>query len=62
MDALELLHEDHEKVKELFEEAEGTENQKEKKRIFEEINSNWRLMRESKRLFSIRPCKSTAIR
>ena len=39
MDALELLHEDHEKVKELFEEAEGTENQKEKERIFEEINS-----------------------
>ena len=39
MNALELLHEDHAKVKELFEEAEGTENQKEKKRIFEEINS-----------------------
>jgi hemerythrin superfamily protein len=39
MDALELLHEDHAKVKELFEEAEGTENQKEKKRFFEEINS-----------------------
>jgi hemerythrin superfamily protein len=39
MDALELLHQDHAKVKELFEEAEGTENQKEKERIFEEINS-----------------------
>ena len=39
MDALELLHEDHAKVKELFEEAEGTETQKEKERIFEEINS-----------------------
>ena len=39
MDALELLHEDHAKVKELFEEAEGTKNQKEKERIFEEINS-----------------------
>ena len=39
MNALELLHEDHAKVKELFEEAEGTENQKEKERIFEEINS-----------------------
>ena len=39
MDALELLHEDHEKVKELFEEAEGTVNRKEKERIFEEINS-----------------------
>ena len=39
MDALDLLHEEHAKVKELFEEAEGTENQKEKKRIFEEINS-----------------------
>ena len=33
------MHEDHAKVKELFEEAEGTENQKEKERIFEEINS-----------------------
>jgi hemerythrin superfamily protein len=39
MDALELLEEDHEKVKELFEEAEETEDQKEKKRIFSEIQS-----------------------
>lgn len=39
MDALELLHEDHKKVKELFEEAEGTEDQKEKEKIFEEIKS-----------------------
>ena len=39
MDALELLKEDHHKVKELFEEAEGTEDQKEKTRIFSEIQS-----------------------
>jgi hemerythrin superfamily protein len=39
MDALELLKEDHHKVKELFEEAEGTEDQKEKNRIFSEIQS-----------------------
>jgi hemerythrin superfamily protein len=37
MDALELLHEDHETVKELFEEAEQTDDQKEKENIFEEI-------------------------
>jgi hemerythrin superfamily protein len=39
MDALELLKEDHQKVKELFEEADGTEDQKEKNRIFGEIQS-----------------------
>ena len=39
MDALELLKEDHQKVKELFEEAEGTEDQKEKNRIFSEIQT-----------------------
>jgi hemerythrin superfamily protein len=37
MDALELLKEDHHKVKELFEQAEGTEDQKEKRRIFRDI-------------------------
>jgi hypothetical protein len=39
MDALELLHEYHAKVKELFEDAEAAEDQKEKERIFEDINS-----------------------
>lgn len=39
MDALALLKEDHQKVKELFEEAEGTEDQKEKMRIFAEIQA-----------------------
>jgi hemerythrin superfamily protein len=39
MDALELLKEDHQKVKELFEEVEGTEDQKEKTRIFSEIQT-----------------------
>jgi len=39
MDALDLLHEDHEKVKELFEQAKGIDDQKEKEKIFEEINS-----------------------
>jgi len=37
MDALELLKQDHEKVKELFEEVEGTEQPKEKKEIFKQI-------------------------
>lgn len=37
MDALELLKEDHEKVKELFEEAEATEDEKEKRTIFDQI-------------------------
>jgi len=39
MDALELLKQDHEKVKELFEEAEESEDQKEKSRIFSEIQA-----------------------
>jgi hemerythrin superfamily protein len=39
MDALELLKEDHQKVKELFEEVEETEDQKEKTRIFSEIQA-----------------------
>jgi hemerythrin superfamily protein len=39
MDALELLKEDHQKVKELFEEAEAAEDQKEKTRIFSEIQT-----------------------
>ena len=39
MDALELLKEDHQKVKELFEQAEETEDQKEKNKIFSEIQS-----------------------
>jgi len=39
MDALELLKEDHQKVKELFDEAEGAEDQKEKTRIFSEIQT-----------------------
>jgi hemerythrin superfamily protein len=37
MHALELLKEDHEKVKELFEEAEGTEDLNEKRKIFDQI-------------------------
>lgn len=37
MDALELLKQDHHKVRELFEQAEGTEDQKEKRRIFRDI-------------------------
>jgi hemerythrin superfamily protein len=39
MNALELLKEDHLKVKELFEQAEGTEDQKEKNKIFSEIQT-----------------------
>ena len=39
MNVLELLKEDHHKVKELFQQAESTEDQKEKRRIFDEIQS-----------------------
>ena len=39
MDALELLKEDHRKVKDLFEEAEGTEDEKEKRELFDEIQT-----------------------
>ncbi len=39
MDALELLKEDHQKVKELFEEAEGAEDEKEKRKLFDEIQT-----------------------
>jgi hemerythrin superfamily protein len=37
MDALELLKQDHKKVKELFEQAEGMEDGKEQKEIFKQI-------------------------
>jgi hemerythrin superfamily protein len=39
MDALELLHEDHENVKQLFEQAEGTEDHKQKRKIFDQIHT-----------------------
>ncbi len=39
MNALELLKEDHHKVKELFQQVESTEDQEEKRRIFDEIQS-----------------------
>ena len=39
MDALELLKKDHRKVKDLFEEAEGTEDEKEKRKLFDEIQT-----------------------
>lgn len=39
MDAIELLKQDHRTVKELFQKAEGTEDQKEKMKIFDEIKS-----------------------
>ena len=35
MDALELLKKDHETVKELFEKAEGNNNEKQQKKLFE---------------------------
>jgi hemerythrin superfamily protein len=37
MDALELLMQDHQTVKELFEQAEATEDQKEQEQIFKQI-------------------------
>ena len=39
MDALELLKEDHQKVKELFEQAEDTDDQNEKTKIIAEIQT-----------------------
>jgi len=39
MNALELLKEDHQKVKELFEQAEQAEDQKAKRKLFDEIQS-----------------------
>ena len=39
MDALELLKEDHAKVKELFEQAESTDDQKQKRIIFDQIQT-----------------------
>lgn len=43
MNALELLKEDHEKVSALFEQAEATENQKQKKQLYEQIASELEL-------------------
>ena len=37
MDALELLKQDHQTVKELFEQAEGTEDRKEQRQVFTQI-------------------------
>ncbi|MEP7339892.1 MAG: hemerythrin domain-containing protein [Acidobacteriota bacterium] len=39
MNALDLLIEDHEKVSNLFEQAEGTENEKKKQQLFEQIKT-----------------------
>jgi hemerythrin superfamily protein len=39
MDALELLKTDHKKVKELFKKAEGNENEKQQKQLFERIKT-----------------------
>jgi hemerythrin superfamily protein len=39
MDALELLEQDHRRVKELFEQCQGTEDKKELKQLFKDIKS-----------------------
>jgi hemerythrin superfamily protein len=39
MDALELLKQDHQKVKQLFQQGEQTEDRKQQKKIFREIKS-----------------------
>jgi hemerythrin superfamily protein len=39
MDALELLKQDHQKVKELFQQADGTRDPNEKKRVFDQIET-----------------------
>jgi hypothetical protein len=38
MDALELLKQDHQKVKELFKRGQETEDKKQQRQIFKEIN------------------------
>ena len=53
MDALELLKKDHDTVKELFEKAEGNNNEKQQKRLFEQIKRSWKLTRTSRRRFFI---------
>ena len=59
MNALELLKQDHEEVKELFEQAEGTEAVKNKGIFLTKSRKHWRLMRELKKVSFIRPWKST---
>jgi hypothetical protein len=39
MDALELLKQDHQRVKKLFEQGQGTEDKKQWKQIFKEIKA-----------------------
>lgn len=43
MDALELLKKDHRRVKELFEQCQGTEDKKDLKRLFRDIKSELEL-------------------
>ena len=57
MDALELLKQDHQKVKELFEKAEEADG-KEQEKIFDQLKPNSIPMHGSKRRFSIRRCRS----
>jgi hypothetical protein len=59
MDALELLKEDHQKVKELFEEAEATENEKDKRKIFDQISAELELTLGSRKRFFIPLWRST---
>jgi hypothetical protein len=59
MEALELLKQDHQKVKELFEQAEDSEAGTEQKRILGRSKRSWRPMPGLKNLFFTLRCKST---
>jgi hypothetical protein len=58
MDALELLHEDHEKVMQLSRKPNKQRIKKRRRRSSTRSAQNWGLMPGSKRLSFIRPCKS----
>ena len=58
MNALELLKQDHQKVKKLLTSATETEDKKEQKRLFREIRTELETHARSKRRFSTPPCKN----
>ena len=60
MDALELLKQDHQKVKELFKRGQQTKNKQQQKQIFKEIKSELEThARIEETKFSILQWKST---
>jgi hypothetical protein len=59
MDALELLKQDHQNVKELFKQGQETDDKKRQRQIFKEIKSELETMPASRRQSSIQQWKST---